>query len=240
MSVAGPRPGSTRPRAVVSWSSGKDSAYALHEVRRAGTLKVVGLLTTITETYGRVSMHGVREAVLDAQARSVGLPLHKVPIPSPCPNEVYERAMGSMLGRLQSAGVERVVFGDLFLEDIRSYREEKLRGTGVEPVFPLWGRPTRALAEAMIDSGLRARIVALDPRHLPASFAGRSFDRELLSELPDGVDPCGERGEFHTCVTDGPMFDVPIPVIPGEVVQRDGFVFADLELRELTPVSRER
>ncbi len=140
--MSDPPPDSRRPRAVVSWSSGKDSAYALHEVRRAGELDVVGLLTTVTENYGRVSMHGVRESVLDAQARAVGLPLFKVTIPSPCPNDVYERAMGSMLGRLEADGVRRIVFGDLFLEDIRTYREEKLRGTGIDPVFPLWGRPT--------------------------------------------------------------------------------------------------
>ena len=229
-----------RPRAVVSWSSGKDSAYALHEVRRAGELEVVGLLTTVTETFRRVSMHGVRESVLEAQARAAGLPLHKVSIPSPCPNAVYERAMGAALERLRADGVRRVVFGDLFLEDIRAYREEKLRGTGVDPVFPLWGRPTAALAEEMITSGLRARIVALDPRHLPPSFAGRTFDRELLASFPAGVDPCGERGEFHTCVTDGPMFDRPIPVVPGEIVQRDGFVFADLEVGDLTGGSHGR
>ncbi|MGA8542082.1 MAG: ATP-binding protein [Thermoplasmata archaeon] len=223
--------GADRPRAVVSWSSGKDSAFSLHEVRRAGALDVVGLLTTVTETYGRVSMHGVRESILEAQAEAAGLPLYKVAIPSPCPNEVYEQAMGTMLGRLRTDGVSRVVFGDLFLEDVRAYREEKLRGTGVEPVFPLWGRPTRALAEEMIDAGLRATIVALDPRHLPAKFAGRAFDRQLLAEFPDGTDPCGERGEFHTCVTDGPMFSHPIAVRPGPVVVRDGYVFADLELK---------
>ncbi|MGI0131126.1 MAG: ATP-binding protein [Thermoplasmata archaeon] len=226
------------PRAVVSWSSGKDSAYALHEVRRTGDVEVVGLLTTVTEPYSRVSMHGVRESVLDAQARATGLPLYKVPIPSPCPNAVYERAMAAMLRRLHRQGVRRVVFGDLFLEDIRRYREEKLRGSGVAPVFPLWGRPTRALAEEMIAGGLRARIVALDPRQLPATFAGRPFDRELLDSLPDGVDPCGERGEFHTCVTGGPMFDRPISVTPGAVVHRDGFVFADLDLAPLTSESR--
>jgi uncharacterized protein (TIGR00290 family) len=232
------RPAADRPRAVVSWSSGKDSAYALHEVQTAGELEVVGLVTTVTETYGRVSMHGVRESVLDAQARSVGVPLHKVAIPSPCPNEVYERAMSSMVERLGRDGVRHIVFGDLFLEDIRSYREAKLRGTGIEPVFPLWGRPTEDLAREMISSGLRARIVALDPRRLSPKFAGRSFDRALLAELPTGVDPCGENGEFHTCVTDGPMFHRPVPVVPGEVVQRDGFVFADLELEGLTPASR--
>jgi uncharacterized protein (TIGR00290 family) len=230
--MTGPGSPSTsgRPRAVVSWSSGKDSAYSLYEARRAGELDVVGLLTTVTDTYARVSMHGVRETVLDAQARAAGLPLYKVRIPSPCPNSVYEREMGAVIARLTNEGVTRMVFGDLFLEDIRAYREEKLRGTGVEPVFPLWQRPTRALAEEMIDAGLRAHIVALDPRHLPASFAGRSFDRQLLADFPEGIDPCGERGEFHTCVVDGPMFSAPIPVRPGEVVHRDGFVFADLEL----------
>lgn len=221
--------GTTRPRAIVSWSSGKDAAYALYEARRSGMFDIVGLLTTVTETYGRVSMHGVREELLEAQAEAVGLPLFKVPIPSPCPNEVYERAMGTMLGRLESDGVRRVIFGDLFLEDIRAYREEKLRGTGIEPVFPLWGRPTSQLAEQMIDAGFVAHIVALDPQKLEARFAGRRFDRSLLAELPAGVDPCGERGEFHTCVTAGPVFHWPIPVVPGEVVERDGFVFADLK-----------
>ena len=219
-----------RPKAVVSWSSGKDSAYSLYEVRRSGELDVIGLLTTVTETYGRVSMHGVRESILDAQARAAGLPVYKVAIPSPCPNAVYERAMSAMLERLRTDGVSRVVFGDLFLEDIRAYREEKLRGTGVDPVFPLWGRPTPALAEEMIERGLRATLVAVDPRKLPARFAGRAFDKELLAELPPEVDPCGERGEFHTCVTAGPMFAAPFAVRPGEVVQRDGFVFADLDL----------
>jgi len=231
---------SARPKAVVSWSSGKDSAFSLHEVRKAGELEVVGLLTTVTRTFARVSMHGVRESVLDAQARAAGLPLYKVEIPSPCPNEVYERLMGATIERLREAGVSRVVFGDLFLEDIRAYRESKLRGSGVEPVFPLWGRPTGSLAEEMIASGLRARIVALDPKLLDPRFAGRAFDRELLADLPPTVDPCGERGEFHTCVTAGPMFSAPIPVVPGEVVHRDGFVFADLELADVTRASRGR
>jgi uncharacterized protein (TIGR00290 family) len=226
-----PRSERARPRAVISWSSGKDAAYALYEARRSGAVEVVGLLTTVTETYRRVSMHGVREEILDAQAEAVGLPVFKVPIPSPCPNEVYERAMGTALGRLEAEGVRRVVFGDLFLEDIRAYREERLRGTGVEPVFPLWGRPTDQLAEQMIDAGFESRVVALDPRKLSRIFAGRLFDRSLLAELPGDVDPCGERGEFHTCVTAGPIFHWPIPVVPGDVVERDGFVFADLKLK---------
>jgi uncharacterized protein (TIGR00290 family) len=233
-----PAPVPARPLAVVSWSSGKDSAFALHEVRRRAELEVVGLLTTVTRTYRRVSMHGVREEVLEAQARATGLPLTKVEIPSPCPNEVYERAMGAAVERMRGQGVTHLVFGDLFLEDIRAYREERLRGTGITPVFPLWGRPTRALATTMIDAGMDTRLVALDPTKLPRSFAGRRFDRELLGQLPPSVDPCGERGEFHTCVVAGPMFSSPLAVVPGEVVDRDGFVFADLKLEELSRASR--
>lgn len=224
-----PPPGSDRrPRAVVSWSSGKDSAFALAEVRRAGTLDVVGLLTTVTREYARVSMHGVREELLERQSKAAGLPLEKVEIPATCPNTVYEQAMGEALARLRAAEVEVVVFGDLFLEDIRRYREARLQGTGLRPEFPLWGRPTADLARRMIASGLRATLVCVDPRQLPARFAGRAFDAALLEELPAGVDLCGERGEFHTFVTDGPMFTREVPVTPGPVVEREGFVFADL------------
>ncbi len=219
-------------KAVVAWSTGKDCAWALHTVRSDRSVEVVGLLSTMTETFGRVSMHGVRAEVVEAQARATGLPLHPVLIPFPCPNEVYERAMAAALHRLRDVGVTRVVFGDLFLEDVRRYRELHMEGTGLSPVFPLWGRPTRALAEEIIDRGVRAHIVALDPKKLPRSFAGRVLTRELLSELPSGVDPCGERGEFHTCVTAGPMFDAPVPVVPGPIVERAGFVFADLALAE--------
>ena len=226
--TAAPSPGTRRPRAVVSWSTGKDSAWALHEVRRSGTLDVVGLLTTVTADFDRVSMHGVRRSVLDLQARALGLPVYRVEIPHPCPNEVYDRAMSDVLARFRADGIERVVFGDLYLEDIRKYREDRLRGTGVEPVFPLWGRPTRALAESMIAGGLRATLVAVDPRHLAGRFAGREFDAALLRDLPDGIDPCGENGEFHTCVTAGPMWEGRLPVQTGEVVERDGFVFADV------------
>ncbi|EQD47431.1 protein containing DUF71, ATP-binding region [mine drainage metagenome] len=218
-----------RPRAVVSWSSGKDSAYSLHLARRAGELEIVGLLTTITETFARVSMHGVRKELLERQADVAGLPLYPVSIPFPCPNAIYEERMGQMIARLREEGVSRIAFGDLYLEDIRSYREGKLRGTGIRPVFPLWGRATRDLAHEMIRSGMRATIVAVDPRKLPGTFAGRSFDETLLCELPAGVDPCGENGEFHTFVSDGPMFRGPVAVRPGAVVERDGFVFADLE-----------
>jgi uncharacterized protein (TIGR00290 family) len=239
MSSDGARAGKL-PKAVVSWSSGKDSAFALHRVRAEGGLEVVGLLTTVTRAFGRVSMHGVREEVLEAQARAVGLPLFKVEIPSPCPNEVYEEAMRLAVAQLLDRGVSRLVFGDLFLEDIRAYREDRLRGTGLEPVFPLWGSPTAPLAREMIGSGLDARIVALDPRHLDRSFAGRRFDAALLRDLPPTVDPCGERGEFHTCVVAGPMFGAPLDVVPGEVVERDGFVFADLTLDELSRASPGR
>jgi uncharacterized protein (TIGR00290 family) len=223
-----PRADGERPKAWLSWSSGKDSAYALHEVRRAGSYEVVRLLTTVTDTFDRVSMHGVREAVLEAQADAAGVPLEKVRIPYPCPNAAYERAMAGALARAEAEGVQHVVFGDLFLEDIRAYREAKLAPLGFRAVFPLWGRPTDQLAREMIASGLRARLCCVDPKRLPPRFAGRSFDLELLAELPAGVDPCGERGEFHTCVTDGPMFRAPVRAHVGETVERDGFVFTDL------------
>jgi uncharacterized protein (TIGR00290 family) len=219
-----------RPRAVVAWSSGKDCAYALHTVRSEGKFDVVGLLTTVTGTFDRVSMHGVRSSVLDAQAEALRLPVETVVLPYPCPNSVYEAKMGEAMARLAARGVTHVVFGDLFLEDVRAYRESKMEGTGMTPLFPLWGRETRRLAEEMIAGGLEATLVCVDPRHLPASFAGRAFDRALLDDLPTGVDPCGERGEFHTCVTAGPMFDRRLGVRPGPVVERDGFVFCDLAL----------
>jgi uncharacterized protein (TIGR00290 family) len=182
----------------------------------------------VNETHDRVAMHAVRRSLLQAQADAAGLPLFVVPIPSPCPNEVYEAAMAEAVAAARTRGVEAMAFGDLFLEDIRRYREAKLAGTGLTPLFPLWGRPTEALAREMIGSGLRARLTCVDPRVVPASFAGRAFDAALLEELPAGVDPCGERGEFHTFAWAGPMFRAPIPVVQGEVVTRDGFVFADL------------
>jgi uncharacterized protein (TIGR00290 family) len=215
-------------RALVAWSSGKDSAWALHEVRRAGDVDVVGLLTTITDPFSRVAMHAVREELLDAQAAALRLPCRKVRLPWPCPNETYEARMAEALADARAAGVTHVVFGDLFLADIRAYREEKLAGTGIAPLFPLWGRDTAALARTMIEGGLRATLTCVDPRALDARFAGRAFDGSLLAELPAGVDPCGEKGEFHSFAWAGPMFDAPIPVAPGEVVVRDGFVFADL------------
>jgi uncharacterized protein (TIGR00290 family) len=216
------------PKALVAWSSGKDAAWALHELRRAGTLEVVGLLTTVTAEFGRVSMHGVRERLLDLQAAAAGLPCRKVRIPWPCPNERYEAEMARALALARDAGVTHVAFGDLFLEDVRAYREAKLAGSGLSPAFPLWGRDTARLAREMLDGGLRATLTCVDPRALDPSFAGRAFDATLLAELPPGVDPCGERGEFHTFAWDGPVFAAPIAVAPGEVVLRDGFAFADL------------
>jgi len=218
----------TRAKAVVSWSSGKDSAFALWETLRSGELVVVGLLTTITKSFGRVSMHGVREKLLDQQAAAAGLPLRKVEIPYPCPNEVYEEAMATAIASMRAHGVSRLVFGDLFLEDIRAYREAKLASTGIDPVFPLWHRDTHELAQEMIRSGLEAHVVCVDPKKMSRRFAGRRFDLSFLDDLPPSVDPCGENGEFHTFVTAGPMLSRPIPVTPGEVVERDGFVFADL------------
>jgi uncharacterized protein (TIGR00290 family) len=212
------------------WSSGKDSAWALHVVRRCAEVEVVGLLTTITAPYQRVAMHGVRDEVLAAQAAALGLPLHRVPIPAPCSNEEYQRAMAAALDTAKSQGVTRMIFGDLFLEDVRAYRERQLANTGVEPMFPLWNLPTAALAEEMIASGVVAYVTCVDTSKLPATLAGRVFDRRFLAELPEGADPCAERGEFHSCVTAGPMFARPIPVEVGETVLRDGFAFADLRL----------
>lgn len=219
---------SGRVKALVSWSTGKDSAYALLEARRDPAIELVGVLTTLSSAFGRVSMHGVREVLLERQVEALGLPCTKIEIPSPCPNEVYEQVMGAAMRRAQDEGVTHVVFGDLFLGDIRAYREEKLAAIGMQGLFPLWGRPTRALALQMLAAGIEATITCVDPRVLPASFAGRAFDRALLDDLPPGVDPCGEHGEFHTFVTAGPMFREPVAVAKGDVVERDGFVFADL------------
>jgi uncharacterized protein (TIGR00290 family) len=223
----------TRPEPVLlAWSSGKDSAFALHVLRAQG-VEVAGLLTTINAAADRVAMHAVRHSLLRAQAEAVGLPLLEVEIPSPCPNEVYEARMAKALAAARGQGVGGVAFGDLFLEDVRRYREEKMAGTGIRPLFPLWGRDTRALAREMLASGQKAVLTCVDPRVLPASFAGRAFDACLLHDLPEAVDPCGEKGEFHTFAWDGPAFSHPVPVEAGEVVERDGFVFADL--REAAP-----
>jgi uncharacterized protein (TIGR00290 family) len=217
-------------RALLAWSSGKDSAWSLHLLRRNPEISVVGLLTTINEAFDRVAMHAVRRALLDRQCESVGLPMWPVPIPWPCSNQQYEACMSEVCRRAVAEGIEAIAFGDLYLADIRAYREKQLAGTGIEPLFPVWNLPTDALAREMIRSGVRARLTCVDPKILPASFAGREFDAALLSDLPAGVDPCGENGEFHTFVYDGPMFRSPVPVAVGEVVERDGFVFADLNI----------
>lgn len=216
-----------KKRILLSWSSGKDSAWALQVLRRDPTIEICGLLTTLNTEFDRVAMHGVRRTVLEAQAAAAGLPLWIVPLPWPCPNEVYEQRMAETCGRAVKEGIEAIAFGDLFLEDVRAYRERNLAPTGLDPLFPLWKIPTDILAREMIAGGLRARISCVDTEKLPASFAGREFDQDLLRELPDGIDPCAERGEFHTCVYAGPMFQTPLPLQSGEIVTRDRFAFAD-------------
>jgi uncharacterized protein (TIGR00290 family) len=217
-----------KPKALIAWSSGKDSAWALHEMRRAGEYDVVGALTTVTETFARVSMHGVREDILRAQHEAAGLPSVIVPIPYPCPNEIYEVRMAAALDDARRQGVTHAIFGDLFLEDVRNYRIQKLAGTGITPLFPLWLRPTGALARAMIDAGVETYLSCVDLKQLPKSFAGRRFDHALLADLPASADPCGEKGEFHSCVVAGPMFTRRIDVTVGETIERDGFAYVDL------------
>jgi uncharacterized protein (TIGR00290 family) len=217
-----------RRRAWLAWSSGKDSAWTLHVLQCRPDLQVTGLLTTINAAHDRVAMHAVRRDLLAAQAAAAGVSLVPVPIPSPCSNAEYEAAMSAAIDRARAEGVTAIAFGDLFLEDVREYRIRMLSGTGIEPLFPIWGQDTKALAREMVRSGLRAHLTCVDPRVLSREFAGRAFDDALLDALPPGVDPCGERGEFHSFAWDGPMFHRPIPVRRGEIVERDGFVFADL------------
>ncbi|NNL85144.1 MAG: adenine nucleotide alpha hydrolase [Myxococcales bacterium] len=212
----------------MSWSSGKDCAWALHALRASSEVEIVGLLTTINREHSRVAMHGVRERLLEMQADALGLPLTKVFIPNPCSNAQYERAMADALDRAKRGGVTAVAFGDLFLEDIRRYREETLAPTGIEPLFPIWGQKTDQLARDMVDAGMRAYVTCVDTSQLDRSFAGRTYDRQMLEALPAGVDPCGENGEFHTFAFRGPMFSREIEVKPGALVERSGFVFADL------------
>lgn len=217
-----------KPKALLSWSSGKDSAWTLHVLRQQGVYDILGLLTTVNTRYERVAMHAVRVELLRAQAAAAGVALWEVPIPDPCSNAEYEAAMRVVIERARGEGISAVAFGDLYLADVRAYREGQLADTGIEPLFPLWLQPTRTLAEQMIEAGVEATLTCVDPRKLSPGFAGRRFDAALLAALPAGVDPCGENGEFHTFVHAGPMFDAPIPVTVGEVVQRDGFVFTDV------------
>ena len=217
-----------RAKALIAWSSGKDSAWALREARRAGDFEIIGGLTTVADTFGRVSMHGVREELLRVQLDAAGLPAIVLHIPFPCSNEIYEQKMAAAMDEARASGVTHMIFGDLFLEDVRAYRERHLAGTGITPVFPVWGRPTPALAREMIDAGLEAHLSTVDLGKLPASFAGRRFDGALLAALPAGTDPCGENGEFHSFVSAGPMLSRKIAVKVAKTVERDGFAYADL------------
>jgi uncharacterized protein (TIGR00290 family) len=216
-------------RVLLSWSSGKDSAWTLHVLRRNPDIELVGLVTTLNSEIQRVAMHGTRRSVLEAQAEAAQLPLWIVPLPWPCSNEVYEQRMTEVCKRAVDEHVNAVAFGDLFLQDVRAYRETQLKSTGLEPLFPLWEIPTGELAREMIAGGLRARLSCVDTKQLAGSFAGREFDETLLQDFPEDADPCGERGEFHTCVYDGPMFSSPLRLQPGEVVDREGFMFADFQ-----------
>lgn len=217
-----------RRRVLLSWSSGKDSVWALQTLLADPAVEVVGLLTTINATHERVAMHATRVSILEAQAAAVGLPLEILPLPWPCPNEVYERRLLEMVVRARSRGVTHLAFGDLRVEEIRSYRARQLAGTGVEPLFPIWGQGTADLGIRMLDAGVEAIVTCIDPAKLPRHLIGRRFDRAFLAKLPEGVDPCGENGEYHTVVTAAPCFAGPLDVVVGETVEREGFVFADL------------
>ncbi|HEY0564038.1 MAG TPA: ATP-binding protein [Terriglobales bacterium] len=224
-------------RVQLSWSSGKDSAWALHLLRQQGDCDIVGLLTTVNSEFDRVAMHGTRREVLEAQARACGLPLWTIPLPWPCSNDVYEERMRTACERAVNEGVEAIAFGDLFLADIRAYREQQLAPFPLEPLFPLWNMPTDVLAREMIASGLRAKLVCVDTQQLPPAFAGREFDADLLRDLPTSVDPCGERGEFHTCVYAGTTFSAPLSLETGDTVVRGQFVFTDVVLSS-SPVAQ--
>ena len=215
-------------KTLLSWSSGKDSAWALHTLRRQSDLEIAGLVTTMNQLYQRVAIHAVRLELLQRQAEAVGLPLYIIDLPYPCSNAQYEAAMEKFIEQSRQQGIECMAFGDLFLADIKEYREAKLSGTGITPLFPIWLKPTGELAREMITTGLRAIVTCVDPKQLPASFAGREFNEEFLSTLPGQVDPCGERGEFHTFAFDGPMFSKPVDIVLGEITEREGFIYADV------------
>lgn len=224
--------GDNRPKtqAVMCWSGGKDSAFALWRLQQNPEVEVVGLLTTLTEGYDRVSMQGVRRELLHAQAEALGLPVREVWIPPACINATYEQRMGEAVERTIGDGVRAVAFGDLYLEDVRAYREKMLASTALRPLFPIWGEDTHRLPYEMLASGFRITVCCIDPKAVPPEFAGRPYDESLLAELPKSADPCGERGEFHTFVHDAPNFREAIPITVGERVERDGFWFADLLL----------
>ena len=227
-----------KPKAWLAWSSGKDSAWALHAVQETGNLEIVGILTTITEPFERVTMHGVRTELLEAQIQAVGLPVHRVLIPSRCPHDVYTDAMRQVLDEARSEGITHMIFGDIFLSDVRAYREEQLAEAGFTAYFPLWSRDTLELAREMMAAGLRANITCLDPRKVSRDLAGAPFDEAFLAQLPEGADPCGENGEFHTFVSNLPsIFNKPVEVRAGEIVERGGFIFADLLLSDAPLIS---
>lgn len=214
-------------RILVSWSSGKDSAWMLHRLRQQGEYEIVGLLTTLNSEFDRVSMHGTRRSVLESQARAADLPLWTIPLPWPCGNDLYEQRMREVCRHAVTEKIDAVAFGDLFLTDIRAYRESQMKDVGLEPLFPLWLLPTEELAREMIGAGLRAKLTCIDTKQLPAEFAGAEFDLALLDQMPRSTDPCGENGEFHSCVYAGPMFSSTLNLQPGEIVHRDGFAYAD-------------
>ncbi|UCH08424.1 MAG: adenine nucleotide alpha hydrolase [Deltaproteobacteria bacterium] len=213
---------------LVSWSSGKDSAWALHILLQSKDVEVMGFFTTINRVHRRVAMHAVSDRLLRTQARAVGFPLQELEIPYPCSNTEYARVMERFLAEATTQGIKKIAFGDLSLEDVRRYREEKMRHTGIEPVFPIWGTPTNVLSRKLIEAGFRMLVTCIDPRSVPRKLIGREYDKTFLEELPKGADPCGENGEFHTFVFDGPIFTEPLQVQPGRIVVRDGFVFADV------------
>lgn len=224
---------------LLSWSSGKDSAWALHVLQKDPHIDIVGLFTTVNQAFGRIAMHGVRLELLQMQAQSVGLPLHIIHLPHPCSNEKYVEAMSAFIEEMAKTGIESMAFGDLHLKDVRQYRENQLKDSRITPIFPIWGIPSEQLSMDMVKSDLRAIVTCVDPRQLPVEYVGREFNESFLEDIPKSVDPCGENGEFHTFVFDGPMFQKPIRISPGEIVSRDGFIFVDISSDEtfdgLTP-----
>lgn len=217
-----------KTKTLLSWSSGKDSAWALHVLRQQEDTEVVGLFCTFNKKFERGAMHAVRNELISKQAESIGLPLYLIPIPDPCSDKEYRTIMGDFIQRAKSQGIDSIAFGDLFLEEVRSYRETNLADTGIMPLFPLWGMPTKELSKEMINSGLRAKITCIDPKYLSADFAGNEYDKAFLEQIPDSVDPCGENGEFHSFVYDGPMFKNKVNICVGETVKRGAFVYTDL------------
>ena len=220
-------------KTLMSWSSGKDSAWALYKLQRNPEIDLAGLFCTVNKAFNRAAMHAVRVELLQQQAESIGLPLEIIEIPYPCSNDAYEEIMTLFVEKAKKNNIEHFAFGDLFLEDVRNYREEKLKGTGITPIFPIWGIPTDKLSREMISSGLRAVITCIDPKQIPNDFVGKEYNESFLNDIPEGVDPCGENGEFHSFVFYGPMFKEQIEISFGDVVHRDGFVFMDISEKSI-------